>query len=120
MLTISGTRSLALSEEFREAVAYSMNVLGEQVASSFYYYAKRQYDVDLSGVPAEVDRFDQALRTLFGNGSTVVVRECAKRLIGSLGVRIEPLPVSLGALYRKVSESLRLRKWVSPLDRIVV
>ncbi len=115
-LTFSQTGSVGLARDFRESVAYSISILGDQTASLFYYHARQNYNVDPSQLPQGVEKFDQALRSLLRSGAMVVVRECAKRLSAVLGVRIEPFPDNLTSLYRKVSESYRLEKWVSPLE----
>ena len=117
-MIISQPAAIRLARDFRESVAYSVGVLGEQVANLFYYHAQQNYDVDPSRLPQGVEKFDQALRSLFGNGAMVVVRECAKRLSAVLGVRIEPFPDTLASVYRKVSESYRLEKWASPHELI--
>ena len=117
-MIISQPGTLGLARDFRESVAYSVGILGDQVANLFYYHARQSYNVDPSQLPQGVDRFDQALRSLLGSGAIVVVRECAKRLSAILGVRIEPLPDNLASLYRKVSESYRPEKWASPPELI--
>jgi hypothetical protein len=103
--------AIGLARDFRESVAYSVGILGDQVANLFYYHARQNYDVDPSQLPQGLDRFDQALRSLLGGGAAVVVRECAKRLASVLGVAIEPFPDSLASLYLKVYQSCRLQKW---------
>ena len=115
-LIISQPTTLGLAREFRQSVAYSVGILGDQVANLFYYHARQNYNVDPSRLPQDVEKFDQALRSLLGTGAIVVVRECAKRLSAVLGVRIEPFPDNLTSLYRKVSESYRLEKWAFPLE----
>lgn len=74
--------------------------------------------MDPSQLPQDVEKFDQALRSLLGSAAVVVVRECAKRLAAVLRVRIEPFPDNLASLYRKVSESYTLEKWASPHELI--
>ena len=117
-MTISQPAKVGLARDFRESVAYSVGILGDQVANLFYYHARQDYNVDPNQLPQGVEKFDQALRSLLGSGATVVVRECAKRLSAILGMRIEPYPDSLTTLYRKVSESYRLEKWVSANELI--
>ena len=117
-MTISQPATVGLARDFRESVAYSVGILGDQVANLFYYHARQNYSVDPSQLPQGVEKFDQALRSLLGSGATVVVRECAKRLSAILGMRIEPYPDSLTTLYRKVSESYRLEKRVSANELI--
>jgi hypothetical protein len=109
---------MGLARDFRESVAYSVGILGEQVANLFYYHARHNYDVDPSQLPQGLDKFDQALRSLLGGGATVVVRECAKRLAAVLGIKIEPLPDNLASLYLKVYESYRHEKWASPHELV--
>ena len=110
-MIISQPATVRLARDFRESVAYSVGILGDQVANMFYYHARRNYDVDPSQLPQGVDRFDQALRSLLGSGAAIIVRECAKRLAAVLGMRIEPFPDNLSSLYRKVSENYRMEKW---------
>jgi len=117
-LNISQPNSLGLARDFRESVAYSVGILGGQVANLFYYHARQNCNVDPSELPKGVEKFDQAPRSLLGSGAMVVVRECAKRLSAVLGVRIEPFPDNQASLYRKVSESYRLEKWASPHELI--
>ncbi|HEV2118641.1 MAG TPA: hypothetical protein VGS11_00825 [Candidatus Bathyarchaeia archaeon] len=111
-MIISQPGTLGLARDFRESVAYSVGILGDQVANLFYYHARQNYNVDPSQLPQGVEKFDQALRSLLGSGAFMVVRECAKRLAAVLGVRIEPFPNSLASLYRKVSENYRQERWV--------
>lgn len=113
-MIISQPATVGLARDFRESVAYSVGILGEQVANMFYYHARQNYSVDPSQLPADVEKFDQALRSLLGSGALVIVRECAKRLSAVLGVRIEPFPENLTTLYRKVAESYRAEKWALP------
>lgn len=117
-MIIAQPGTVGLARDFRESVAYSVGILGDQVANLFYYHARQNYGVDPSQLPQGVDKFDQALRSLLGSGATVVVRECAKRLAAVLGVRIEPFPDNLTSLYRKVSLSLRPEKWALPGELI--
>jgi hypothetical protein len=109
---------MGLARDFRESVAYSVGILGDQVANLFYYHARHNYDVDPSQLPQGIDRFDQALRSLLGSGAVVVVRECAKRLAAVSGVRIEPFPDNLVSLYLKVYEAYRHEKWSSPNELV--
>jgi hypothetical protein len=117
-LIMSQPGTIGLARDFRESVAYSVGILGDQVANLFYYHARQNYSVDPSQLPQGVEKFDQALRSLLGSGAIIVVRECAKRLSAILGIRIEPFPDNLASLYRKVSESYRLEKWASPHELI--
>jgi hypothetical protein len=117
-LIISQPAAIGLARDFRESVGYSVGILGDQVANLFYYHTREHYNIELSQLPQGVEKFDQALRSLMGNGATVVVRECAKRLGAVIGIRMEPLPDSLASLYKKASESYRHEKWTSPNDLI--
>lgn len=111
---MSQPATIGLARDFRESVALSVGILGDQVANLFYYHAREHYNVDPSQLPQGVEKFDQALRSLLGSGASLIVRECAKRLSAILGVPIEPFPDNLTSLYRKVSESYRLEKWAFP------
>jgi hypothetical protein len=115
-LIIPQPATVRLARDFRESGTYSVGILGEQVANLFYYHARGNYSVDPSQLPADVEKFDQALRSLLGSGALVIVRECAKRLSAVLGVTIEPFPDNLTSLYRTVSETYRLEKWASPRE----
>ncbi|OLD11945.1 MAG: hypothetical protein AUI50_04515 [Crenarchaeota archaeon 13_1_40CM_2_52_14] len=117
-MIIAQQATIGLARDFRESVAYSVGILGDQVANLFYYHARQNYGADPSQLPKGVEKFDQALRSLLGPGAFIVVRECAKRLAAVLGVRIEPFPDNLASLYRKVSESYRLEKWASAHELI--
>lgn len=108
-MIIAQPGAMAIARDFRESVAYSVGILGEQVANLFYYHARHNYDVKPSQLPQGLDKFDQALRSLLGGGAAVVVRECAKRLAAILGVKVEPFPDNLTSLYLKIYESSRLR-----------
>jgi hypothetical protein len=117
-LIIAQPGTIGLARDFRESVAYSVGILGDQVANLFYYHARQNYGVDPSELPQGVDKFDQALRSLLGPGAIIVVRECAKRFAAVLGIRIGPFPDNLASLYRRVSESSRLEVWASPHELI--
>ncbi len=117
-MIIAQPASMGLARDFRESVAYSVSILGDQVANLFYYHARQNYNVDPSQLPQGVEKFDQALTSLLGSGAFVIVRECAKRLAAVLGVNIEPFPDNLTSLYRKVSENYRLEKWGFPHELI--
>ena len=112
-MIMSQPATIGLARDFRESVAYSVGILGDQVANLFYYHAREHYNADPSQLPQGVEKFDQALRSLLGSGALLIVRECAKRLSAVLGVIIEPLPDNLTSLYRKVSENYLLEKWTS-------
>jgi hypothetical protein len=109
---------MGLARDFRESVAYSVGILGDQVANLFYYHARQNYSADPSQLPQGLDKFDQALRSLLGSGATVIVRECAKRLAAVLGVKLEPFPDNLASVYLKVYESCRLIERASPHELV--
>ena len=115
-MIISQPATIGLARDFRESVAYSIGILGEQVANMFYYHARENYGVGPSQLPADVEKFDQALRSLLGSGALVIVRECAKRLSAVRGVTIEPFPDNLTSLYRTVSETYRPERWAPPRE----
>ena len=102
-----------LPEDFRESVSQSMSIFGDEVACLFLYHARQNYGVDSSRLPAGLEKFDDALRSLLGNGSLVIVKECSKRLQEVLGVTIEPLPESLMQLYGIVSEGRRQERFIA-------
>jgi len=102
-----------LPEDFRESVSQSMSIFGDEVACLFLYHARQNYGVDSSRLPAGLEKFDDALRSLLGNGSLVIVKECSKRLQEVLGVTIEPLPESLMQLYRIISEGRRQERIIA-------
>ena len=102
-----------LPEDFRESVSQSMSIFGDEVACLFLYHARQNYGVDSSRLPAGLEKFDYALRSLLGNGSLVIVKECSKRLQEVLGVTIEPLPESLMQLYRIISEGRRQERIIA-------
>ena len=102
-----------LPEDFRESVSQSMSIFGDEVACLFLYHARQNYGVDSSRLPAGLEKFDDALRSLLGNGSLVIVKECSKRLQEVLGVTIEPLPESLMQLYRIISEGRRQERFIA-------
>ena len=102
-----------LPEDFRESVSQSMSIFGDEVACLFLYHARQNYGVDSSRLPAGLEKFDDALRSLLGNGSLVIVKECSKRLQEAFAVRIEPAPESLTQLYRIVVEGCRQEKWIA-------
>ena len=102
-----------LPEDFRESVSQSMSIFGDEVACLFLYHARQNYGVDSSRLPAGLEKFDDALRSLLGNGSLVIVKECSKRLQEVLGVTIEPLPESFMQLYRIVSEGRRQERFIA-------
>jgi len=102
-----------LPEDFRESVSQSMSIFGDEVACLFLYHARQNYGVDSSRLPAGLEKFDDALRSLLGNGSFVIVKECSKRLQEVLGVTIEPLPESLMQLYRIISEGRRQERIIA-------
>ena len=102
-----------LPEDFRESVSQSMSIFGDEVACLFLYHARQNYGVDSSRLPAGLEKFDDALRSLLGNGSLVIVKECSKRLQEVLGVTIEPLPESLMQLYRIVFEGRRKERFIA-------
>ena len=113
-MIIAQPAALGLARDFGESVVFSVGILGDQVANLFYYHARQSYDVETSQLPERVEKFDQAERSLLGGWTIVVVRECAKRLSAVIGIQIELFPDSLASLYRKVYESYRREKWVSP------
>jgi len=102
-----------LPEEFRESVSHSISIFGDEAALLFDYHARQNYGVDSSRLPAGLEKFDDALRSLLGNGSLVIVKECSKRLQEAFAVRIKPAPESLTQLYRIVVEGCRQEKWIS-------
>ena len=102
-----------LPEDFRESVSQSMSIFGDEVACLFLYHTRQNYGVDSSQLPAGLEKFDDALRSLLGNGSLVIVKECSKRLQEVLGVTIEPLPESFMQLYRIVSEGRRQERVIA-------
>jgi len=102
-----------LPEEFRESVSRSISIFGDEAALLFDYHERQNYGVDSSRLPAGLEKFDDALRSLLGNGSLVIVKECSKRLQEVLGVTIEPLPESLMQLYRIVSEGRRQERIIA-------
>ena len=93
-----------LPEDFRASVSQSISIFGDEVACLFLYHAKQNFGVDSSRLPAGLERFDDALRSLLGNGSLVIVKECSKRLQDVLGVTLEAVPDSLMQLYRIIVE----------------
>ena len=93
-----------LPEDFRASVSQSIGIFGDEVACLFLYHAKQNFGVDSNRLPAGLEKFDDALRSLLGNGSLVVVKECSKRLQDVLGVTIESVPDSLMQLYRIIVE----------------
>ena len=105
--------SSTLPEEFRESVSRSISIFGDEAALLFDYHERQNYGVDSSRLPAGLEKFDDALRSLLGNGSLVIVKECSKRLQEVLGVTIEPLPESLMQLYRIVSEGRRQERIIA-------
>ena len=92
---------------------HSISIFGDEAALLFDYHARQNYGVDSSRLPAGLEKFDDALRSLLGNGSLVIVKECSKRLQEVLGVTIEPLPESLMQLYRIVSEGRRQERIIA-------
>jgi len=90
-----------------------MSIFADEVACLFLYHARQNYGVDSSRLPAGLEKFDDALRSLLGNGSLVIVKECSKRLQEVLGVTIEPLPESFMQLYRIVSEGRRQERVIA-------
>jgi len=76
-LTISQPPTVRLARDFRESVAYSVGILGDQVANLFYYHARQNYNVDPSQLPQGVEKFDQTLRSpgKRSNGCRKRVRE---------------------------------------------
>jgi len=105
--------SSTLPEEFRESVSRSISIFGDEAALLFDYHERQNYGVDSSRLPTGLEKFDDALRSLLGNGSLVIVKECSKRLQEVLGVTIEPLPESLMQLYRIVSEGRRQERIIA-------
>ena len=105
--------SSTLPEEFRESVSHSISIFGDEAALLFDFHARQNYGVDPSRLPAGLEKFDDALRSLLGNGSLVIGKECSKRLQEAFAVRIEPAPESLTQLYRIVVEGCRQEKWIA-------
>jgi len=105
--------SSTLPEEFRESVSHSISIFGDEAALLFDYHERQNYGVDSSRLPTGLEKFDDALRSLLGNGSLVIVKECSKRLQEVLGVTIEPLPESLMQLYGIVSEGRRQERIIA-------
>ena len=110
---------MGVARDFRESVAYSAGIFGDQVANLFYYHARQNYSVDPSQLPQGVDKFDQALRSLLGTGAIVVVRECAKRLAAVLGVRIERSPDNMSSLYQESLRELQAREVGAYTDGLI-
>jgi hypothetical protein len=85
-------------------VSQSISIFGDEAACLFLYHAKQNFGVNSNRLPAGLEKFDDALRSLLGNASSVIVKECSKRLEDILGVTIETMPDSLMQLYRIIVE----------------
>jgi hypothetical protein len=50
--------TIGLARDFRESVAYSVGILGGQVANLLCYHARQNYSVDPSQFSQCVEKFD--------------------------------------------------------------
>ena len=75
----------ALLEAVDEAFLY----LGEGVRRTLYSYLEKHHGLTREEVPLKLEAFDKGLRSVFGEGASVLAGMIARRLYGRLGLPFE-------------------------------
>jgi len=75
-----------LEKAVLEAVDETFLYLGDSVRRSLYYYLENHHGVGRGEVPFKLEGFVEGLRSIFGEGTNLLVKMIAKRIYGKLGL----------------------------------
>lgn len=72
-----------------EAIDEVFLCMGDRVRRSLYSYLRKHYGITGGDIPSKLDEFERGLRSVFGDGTDILVKLIARRLYGKLGIPFE-------------------------------
>ncbi len=75
-----------------EAVDEGLLALGESVRQAIYWHLENKYFIKREEIPDKPEKFNEALKTMIGEGANVLLKLMVKRLYNKLGLNFEEKP----------------------------